>query len=330
LVDNLPLDPGWSFEPKWDGFRCFAFKQDHAVQLLAKSGKPLHRYFPEIVLALEGLEAEEFVLDGELAIPSKGTLSFELLQLRLHPAESRIKKLARDTPALLILFDLLVAPDGEPIADQPLRERQAVLKKFFADAASALLRLSPTTHDVAVARRWLAETGGAVDGVVAKRLDDPYRPGERAMLKVKNIRTADCVVGGFRYATGSQLVGSLLLGLYDKDGRLDHVGYTSAFAREDRAALTSILESRKGEGFTGNAPGGPSRWSTERSGEYVPLRHDLVVEVSYDHISGDRFRHGTALQRWRPDKASRQCTYEQLALSPRTPTEIRAALGDPS
>jgi ATP-dependent DNA ligase len=165
-----------------------------------------------------------------------------------------------------------------------------------------------------VAADWLARTSASLDGVVAKRLDLPYQPGERAMLKVKNIRTADCVVGGFRYGTGSTLVASLLLGLYDASGRLDHIGFTSALGHEDKLALTRRLEALRGEGFTGNAPGGPSRWSTERTSEYVPLRHELVVEVSYDHVTGARFRHGTGLKRWRPDKAPRQCTYVQLGL----------------
>ena len=329
LVDELPTDAGWCFEPKWDGFRCVAEKQGGKVQLHAKSGKPLHRYFPEIVGALEAINADDFILDGELCIHVEGAVSFELLQLRLHPAESRIRKLSHETPAVLILFDLLVNSGGKPVADQPLGDRQRMLHSFFETAHSASLRLSPTTQSMTEAREWLARSGGAVDGVIAKRLSDAYRPGERAMLKVKNIRTADCVVGGFRYATGSKIIGSLLLGLYDKDGLLNHVGYTSALARKDKAALTSTLEARKGEGFTGDAPGGPSRWSTERSSEYVPLRHELVVEVSYDHISGGRFRHGTALRRWRPDKAPRQCTDDQMRPPGQPPAAIRDALRAP-
>ena len=313
LVDALPADPGWSFEPKWDGFRCLSFKEGGHVRLFAKSGKPLHRFFPEVAVALEGLEADNFVLDGELCIRVGDSLSFDALQARLHPAASRILKLSRETPAILILFDILVV-GGKSLDGQPLSDRRAALERFFERQSIDLLRLSPTTDDVEIAQKWLKTVGGALDGVVAKRLDAPYLHGERAMRKVKNIRTADCVVGGFRYGTGSELVASLLLGLYDDAGKLDHVGFTSALADEDKLALTKRLEALRGEGFTGNAPGGPSRWSTERTGEYFPLRHELVVEVSYDHITGHRFRHGTGLKRWRPDKAPRQCTYEQLQL----------------
>jgi ATP-dependent DNA ligase len=314
LVEALPADPGWSFEPKWDGFRCLAFKEAGHVRLFAKSGKPLHRYFPEIATAIEAIDADGFVLDGELTIPVGDAISFDALQARLHPAESRIRKLAKETPALLIVFDLLIAPGAKTLTDQALRDRRVALETFFGKQHSPSLRLSPTTDDVTTARGWLAKAGGALDGVVAKRLDDPYRSGERAMLKVKNIRTADCVVGGFRYGTGSTQVASLLLGLYNDQGLLDHVGFTSALGGEDKAALTKKLGAMKGEGFTGNAPGGPSRWSTERTAQYVPLKHELVVEVSYDHVTGDRFRHGTGLKRWRPDKAPQQCTYEQLHL----------------
>jgi ATP-dependent DNA ligase len=315
LVEALPSDTGWQFEPKWDGFRCLAFKEHGHVRLFAKSGKPLHRYFPEVAAALEALSTDDFVLDGELAIPVGDSLSFDALQMRLHPAASRIRKLAAETPALLILFDVLIAPGGKTLADHPLHERRKALEAFFESQRSPSLRLSPVTDDVETARRWLATSGGALDGVVAKRRDDIYRTGERAMLKVKNIRTADCVVGGFRYASGSKLAGSLLLGLYNDAGKLDHVGFTSALANEDKRALTERLEALRGEGFTGNAPGGPSRWSTEKTSEYFPLRHELVVEVTYDHVSGRRFRHGTGLKRWRPDKAPRQCTYEQLQLN---------------
>ena len=313
LVDALPDESGWQFEPKWDGFRCLAVKHGGHVQLFAKSGKPLHRFFPEVVTALEALDTDDFILDGELTIPLGDSLSFDALQQRLHPAESRIRKLAAETPALLILFDAIEL-EAEPLGDMALSARRALLEVFFARHPSPALRLSPITTDPAAARLWLANSGGALDGVIAKRTDDLYRAGERAMLKVKNIRTADCVIGGFRYGTDSMLIASLLLGLYNDAGKLDHVGFTSALAREDKRALTARLEAMKGEGFTGNAPGGPSRWSTERTSTYFPLRHELVVEVSYDHVTGDRFRHGTGLKRWRPDKAPRQCTYEQLQL----------------
>jgi ATP-dependent DNA ligase len=313
LVDELPREGGWQFEPKWDGFRCLAVRSGTAVDLFAKSGKPLGRYFPEIVALVASLPSDRFVLDGELAIPAGGDLSFDALQMRLHPAESRIRKLAQETPAILTLFDVLAA-DGESLMDRPLSERRTALEAFFEAAnAGKQLKLSPCTLDLREARRWLSESGGAVDGVVAKRLDAPYLPGERAMLKVKRLRTADCVVGGFRYGANSRLVGSLLLGLYNEAGTLDHVGFTSAIAAADRPALTEKLEAlRGGPGFTGNAPGGPSRWSTERTAEWEPLKPELVVEVRYDHVTSGRFRHGTKFIRWRPDKSPRQCTFEQI------------------
>lgn len=314
LVAELPGDPGWQFEPKWDGFRCLALRSDDEVQLFAKSGKPLLRYFPDVAERLRALPSERFLLDGELAIPIGANLSFDALQLRLHPAASRVEKLAAADPAIFIAFDLLHGPDAQDLAAAPLSVRRPALEAFVTGLPErAGLRLSPRTLDRAEAEAWLQRAGGDLDGVVAKRLDEPYRPGERAMLKVKRLRTADCVVGGFRYGSGSRLAGSLLLGLYDDAGRLDHVGFTSGFAEVDRADLTRRLEAlRGGPGFTGKAPGGPSRWSTERTGQFESLRHELVVEVSYDHVTGNRFRHGTRLLRWRPDKAPRQCTMVQL------------------
>jgi ATP-dependent DNA ligase len=318
LVDELPEEPGWQFEPKWDGFRCLAFRAGNEVELRAKSGKPLTRYFPEMAEVLRQLEPARFVVDGELAIPSGATFSFEALQMRVHPAESRIKKLAAETPAVLLLFDLLATPGGESLLQTPLLARRAALEAFFRSiGATEAVRLSPFTRDVAEARRWLEASGGALDGVIAKRLDGVYQPGERAMLKVKKRRTADCVVGGFRYERNSRLLGSLLLGLYNREGKLDHVGFTATLHGFDRKALTAQLEALvMPPGFTGDAPGGPSRWSTERSGEWQPLRPELVVEVRYDHVSGGRFRHGTRLLRWRPDKAPHQCTFEQIEPSP--------------
>jgi ATP-dependent DNA ligase len=328
LVDALPDEPGWQFEPKWDGFRCLSFRAGEEVDLRAKSGKPLGRYFPEVVERLRRLRPDRFVIDGELAIPEGDTLSFDALQLRLHPAESRIRKLSVETPAILILFDCLMIPDGEVLLDRPLTERRAALEKFFASLGPTEgLRLSPYTRKAAEAQKWLAKAGGALDGVVAKRLDGAYVPGERAMLKVKRLRTADCVVGGFRYGTDSDLVGSLLLGLYNDEGRLDHVGFTSTISNAERPALTKRLEKLKGgPGFTGDAPGAPSRWSTERSTEWVPLRPELVVEVRYDHVTGGRFRHGTKLLRWRPDKAPEQCTFEQMQEEARPSKLIREIL----
>jgi ATP-dependent DNA ligase len=323
-VAALPDEPGWQFEPKWDGFRCLAFKQGDEVELQSKSGKPLARYFPEVVAAIAALPVERVVLDGELLIPVGNSLSFDALQMRLHPAESRIRKLSVETPARLMLFDCLWAE--ESLTDRPLAERRAALEAFYSQHRSAILRLSPLTEDVRVAQKWLDAAGGALEGVIAKRRDAAYRPGERAMRKIKRLRTADCVVGGFRYATKKREVGSLLLGLYDDTGLLHHVGFTSAISAADRPALTTQLEALiEAPGFTGDAPGGPSRWSTERSAEWEPLRPELVAEVRYDHVTGRRFRHGTGFLRWRPDKASRQCTMEQLGEEAR-PAVVEAAL----
>jgi ATP-dependent DNA ligase len=308
-------DGPWHYEPKWDGFRCLAFKSGDMVDLRAKSGKPLGRYFPEVTALLREVAAPQFVVDGELVIELDGRLAFDALQMRLHPAESRIRKLAAATPARLMLFDMLVAPEGTVLLDKTLRERRKILETFMKKAAvPKRLLLSPRTTDRSRAARWLTEAGnGGTDGVMAKRLDDSYTPGERTMIKVKRLRTADCVVGGFRYASKSRQVGSLLLGLYDAAGKLDHVGFTSTITDADRPTLTRKLEKlRGGPGFTGKAPGGPSRWSTERSGEWEPLRSELVVEVRFDHVTGDRFRHGTKLMRWRPDKAPRKCTFDQI------------------
>ncbi|HEX4191512.1 MAG TPA: ATP-dependent DNA ligase [Stellaceae bacterium] len=335
IVDTLPEGEGWQFEPKWDGFRCLAFRDGDTVALQAKSGKPLARYFPEMVAALRALPLKRFVVDGELAIPVGDSLSFDALQLRLHPAESRVRKLAAETPSILVLFDCLYTEKAGTLLEETLTERRHALEQFYAAARAApSLRLTDYTRDRQTADAWLAHAGGALDGIVAKEINAPYLPGERAMLKLKHLRSADCVVGGFRYATGRKLVGSLLLGLYNEAGKLDHVGFTSGFAHEDRAALTKKLEKLKGEpGFTGDAPGGPSRWSTERSAQWVPLKSKLVVEVRYDHVTGGRFRHGTKLLRWRPDKAPRQCTMDQLqeearprllyAVKPRARTDDR-------
>ncbi len=308
---ELPVGDGWWYEPKWDGFRCLAFKAKGRVELLAKSGKSLARFFPEVVERLERIEAEAFGLDGELLAQDGDRYAFEVLQQRLHPAESRIRKLAAETPATFALFDMLVDADGADLRKHPHRERHERLQAFVERFGGPRLTLSPGTEDAALAQSWL--DGGKLEGVVTKRRDGPYLEGERAMVKVKRLRSADCVVGGFRYASTGGRVGSLLLGLYDDAGLLNHVGFTSAFAGIDKGDLTRQLEGlRGGPGFTGRAPGGPSRWSTERSGEWEPLRHELVVEVGFDHVSDGRFRHGTKLLRFRPDKAPEQCRMEQL------------------
>ena len=322
LAAEIPADEGWQFEPKWDGFRCLAFRDGGTAELMSKSGKPLGRYFPEIVEALLGLRERRLVLDGELVLPVGDVLSFAALQLRLHPAASRIEKLSRETPAQLMLFDALQI-GAQQLADRPLAKRREALEAFMARADDPRLLLSPRATDRRAAERWFAQTGGALDGVIAKRLDQPYRFGERAMVKVKQLRAADCVVGGFRYAEKKREVGSLLLGLYDDDGKLHHVGFTSGISAKERAALTERLEALiKPPGFTGNAPGGPSRWNTARTGQWEPLKPELVVEVRYDQVTGRRFRHGTALLRWRPDKAPKQCTFEQLAPELK-PSEIK-------
>lgn len=322
-AEALPVGESWHYEPKWDGFRCIAAIRAGSVSLQSKAGKPLGRYFPEVVAALGDLP--DAVLDGELLIPVGPTLSFGALQMRLHPAASRVRRLAAETPARLMLFDLL-EHRGTSIAAQPLAERRAELEAFHAAHRRRDLRLSPLSLDRAIAEQWLGGTGTALDGVIAKRRDEPYRPGERAMIKVKRLRTADCVVGGFRYASAKREVGSLLLGLYDDAGLLHHVGFTAAVP--DRAGLTRQLEALVAEpGFTGDAPGGPSRWQTERSTAWQPLRPTLVAEVRYDHVTDRRFRHGTAFLRWRPDKAPAQCTMDQLGEEAR-PSIVAAAIDD--
>ncbi|HYI48733.1 MAG TPA: ATP-dependent DNA ligase [Allosphingosinicella sp.] len=312
LVDALPDGAGWQFEPKWDGFRCLVFRDGDEVVLQSKSGRPLDRYFPEVAALVRSLPEPRLVLDGELIVRLDGAPAFDALQMRLHPAESRIRKLAAQTPACLMLFDCLML-GSKSLREAPLAARRAALEAFHRRTKRTQLLLSPATSDRALAQSWLGEAGGALDGVVAKRLDEPYRPGERAMLKVKLVRSADCVVGGFRYGARERLVGSLLLGLYDEAGRLDHVGFTSSIQAADKPALTARLERLIAPpGFTGKAPGAPSRWSGGRSAEWQPLRPELVVEVRYDQVTGGRFRHGTGLLRWRPDKAAAQCTVDQI------------------
>jgi ATP-dependent DNA ligase len=313
---TLPSGPEWLYEPKWDGFRCLAFRDGDEIRLQSKAGKPLERYFPDLVATVKSLKATRAVIDGEMVIPVDGKFEFDELLLRIHPAESRVAKLVAEHPAEFILFDLLVDERGTRITELPLQERREKLETFFQKhAKSSSLRLSPVTRDLAEAAEWLKRAGGNRDGVVAKRMDLPYQSGERTgMVKVKRIRTADCVIGGFRYAASGGVVGSLLLGLYDEPGGLlHHVGFTSSLSAADKKALTPKLEALvEPPGFTGRAPGGPSRWSTERTGEWQPLQTKLVVEVSYDHFTGGRFRHGTKLLRWRPDKAPKQCLMDQV------------------
>jgi ATP-dependent DNA ligase len=313
-VDEVPTGEEWQYEPKWDGFRCLVFRDGNKVELQSKSGQTLTRYFPELVDAARKLRAKAFVLDGEIVIPSDGAFSFDDLLQRIHPAASRVAKLSKETPALLIVFDLLADIDGKPLTGLTLAERRKRLEKFAAKYFFEQIRLSPATTRLSDANKWLKSVGATLDGIIAKRRDFEYRSGDRSgMQKIKNYRSADCVIGGFRYLEAKKLVGSLLLGLYDEAGLLHHVGFTSTIKNTERKALTEKLEKLIGPpGFTGNAPGGPSRWSTKRSAEWQPLKPSLVVEVCYDHFTGHRFRHGTRLLRWRPDKSTKQCKLDQV------------------
>ena len=325
LVSALPDEAGWQYEPKWDGFRVIAVRRDDDLVLWSKSGKPLDRYFPELRVLFLALPESRFIVDGEIVVPVGDRLSFGALQARLHPAASRVEKLARETPAQVVLFDLLHR-GGEDFADRPLAGRRAALEAFHARLDPSAVRLSPASTDIAQARDWLAEAGGALDGVIAKPLDLPYRPGERAMAKVKQRRTADCIVAGYRETPDGKGVASLLLGLYDADGKIDHVGFTSGMPGADRAPLLQKLKPLvEPPGFTGRAPGGPSRWNGGEAKPWFPLRPELVVEVGYDQVTDDRFRHGTTLLRWRPDKRADQCTMAQLEREA-SPAEIGALL----
>lgn len=315
VAEEIPSGSQWEYEPKWDGFRCLAFRDGDEIELQSKAGKPLTRYFPELAARLAGLKTERFVLDGEIIIVVDGEPSFDELLQRIHPAASRVKMLSEQHPCVYILFDLLVNEHGEALVEEPLDRRRRELERWAKKSLHGdRLVLSPATRDFEEAKRWFREMRGSLDGVIAKRVDLPYMSGTReGMEKIKNRRTADCVVGGFRYASKGKVVGSLLLGLYDAAGHLDHVGFTSAIAAGERKEITRKLEALIAEpGFTGKAPGGPSRWSKREMDDWKPLAPKLVVEVEYDHFTGGRFRHGTKLLRWRPDKAPRQCTITQV------------------
>jgi ATP-dependent DNA ligase len=304
-VETLPSGEGWQYEPKYDGFRCIAHRRAGRAHLQSRNQKPLERYFPELAQALLRPDDDRFVLDGEIVIPGE---SFETLQLRLHPAASRIATLSERHPAHLVAFDLL-ARNGMPLLDWPLSERRAELENLAAtpDWPEAL-RLGTATDSLAQAERWLGQAG--LDGIVAKRLDAPYRPGERAMQKFKLWKTLDCVVGGLYRKGETSAVESLLLGLYDADGRLNYVGRAPVHAR--RAEIARLVEPLiGGQGFTGRAPGGRNRWSGKER-KPVPLKPVLVAEVSADHITGEHMRHGARLLRWRTDKAPESCTMDQI------------------
>ena len=382
-VKELPRAGGWLYEPKWDGFRCLAFRQGQEIVLQSKAGQPLTRYFPEVAAALLALPARKFVLDGEIVIRRGGSLDFDALLQRIHPAASRIQRLSQETPATYMVFDLLVDARGKALISSPLSARRMALQEFAsaniggeranpgggksrsraaaraaANDATLRIMLSPASADFATAEKWMREgTASGWDGVVAKRLDCEYTSGERTgMVKVKRIRTADCVIGGFRWSRAAaeksaagkksaeksaakthassrqsaasrrkkpgEEIGSLLLGLYNKSGRLDHIGFSASFTRDERKQLKKILkpfmakDGGPGAGFTGKAPGGPSRWTRDdRDTEWFPLKPKLVGEFQYDHFSGGRFRHGTKFLRWRPEKKPEQCTMDQLGIA---------------
>jgi ATP-dependent DNA ligase len=332
LEPTLPEGPGWIYEPKWDGFRCLVTVTDAGVQLTSRDDRPMIRFFPEIVTMLEQLPIGSILADGELVIVHDERFWFDDLQLRLHPAASRVRKLSVDIPATLILFDLLEA-HGEDLRQRPLAERRQRLEKLAADIgadrvperAGALrpgpeVRLTPWTDDVATARRWFGDEHWlGEDGIVAKRIDQPYQPGVRGWIKVKHRETTDCVVGGYRISKDGAGVGSLLLGLYDAAGHLHYVGHTSSFKAAERRELRAQLAPLEGgAGFGGEArsPGGPSRWSAGRESDWVPLDPVLVCEVSYERIQSGRFRHAATFVRWREDRSPGSCTFEQVGAEP--------------
>ncbi len=335
IAEVLPAEPGFRFEPKWDGFRALVFRAREGLVLQSRDLKPLNRYFPELERALLEALPPGCVLDGEIVVATPNGLDFEALQLRLHPAASRVAKLSVETPASFVAFDLL-ALDGHATMALSQAERRALLERLLAGAMPPL-HLTPATRDRDEAARWLQEFEGAgLDGVVAKLESATYQPGRRAMLKIKHARSADCVVAGFRwYRDRMDAVGSLLLGLYDDDGVLQHVGVTSAFTMARRVELLCELAPlRRNAAAThpwraattaGAGPVGQSRWSRGRVPGWEPLRPERVCEVRYDHLQGRRFRHATTFLRWRPDKPATDCRYDQLEVT--TPFELARVFG---
>lgn len=319
-VEEVPKGEQWQYEPKWDGFRALVFRQGDDVVIQSKSGQPLGRYFPEVVEAFRKLKTKAFVIDGEIVIVAGGRLSFDDLLLRLHPAESRVKKLSEEIPAQFFAFDLLydtVRGKGKLLNELPLEKRREALEAFFErNGESETIRLSPATRDQKIAEQWFEKFGPiGLDGVMAKLAGEPYHSGDRdGMVKVKHLKDADCVVAGFRYAEGTKEIAVLQLGLYDDDGLLHHVGNTSAFTAAERRTLRKIVEPLAGgEGFSGREMGGPSRWSRgTNTSDPIPMKAELVCEVRYDYFTQGRFRHGAKFLRWRPDKAPEQCTFEQV------------------
>jgi ATP-dependent DNA ligase len=324
LAREFPAGGDWVFEPKWDGFRCLAFRDGPAVALFSRNQRPLARYFPEIVEAFRLLSTDRFVVDGELMVTAGETADFGALLARLHPAPSRVALLRRETPACFVAFDLLARGDDD-LRELPFARRRDLLAGMLAGAPENL-RLTPATSDSLVAADWLDATGAGIDGVVAKRPDQRYEPGRRAMLKIKRERTADCVVAGFRLVPGERAVGSLLLGLDDAHGQLHHVGVIAAFTKVRRAALvdellpylTGLTGHPWEHGFLmaggrlGHLPGAAGRWTPADARDWVPVRPELVCEVAYDSWEGDRFRHAARFRRWRPDRDAGTCTLAQM------------------
>lgn len=340
LSRQLPLAEGLHYEPKWDGFRCIVFRDGEEVELGSRNEKPLTRYFPELLGPLRRDLPPRCVLDGEIVIAGPAGLAFDALSQRIHPAASRVKLLSESTPASFVAFDLLAVGDDD-LRDAGYAERRGALERALRKA-TAPVHLTPVTTDPEVARDWFSRFEGAgLDGVVAKAADLRYRPGERVMLKVKHGRTADCVVGGFRTHKDGAGVGSLLLGLFDDEGTLHHVGVASGFSAALRRELVGTLEQYRdgagqghpwdwGEGAEagGRVPGGQSRWSAGKDLSWEPIRPELVCEVSYDHLQGDRFRHATSFRHWRADRDPRSCTYSQLdAPVPEELSRVFAAVG---
>jgi len=335
---KLPDGDGWQFEPKWDGFRTLVFRDGDEILLQSRDEKPMNRYFPELVAPLRAALPERCVVDGEVVIVGPKGLDFEALLLRIHPAASRVKLLAEQTPASFVAWDLLALGD-EDLREVPLEQRRARLEKVLGDA----VHLSPATRDRALAEDWFHRFEGAgLDGVMAKRLDSPYAAGERTMIKVKHSRTADCVVAGFRWHKKGPgtMIGSLLLGLYDDGGTLHHVGVTAAFTNAVRQSLVdelaplreNALDDHPWRDWAGEQeeagqrmPGGTSRWNRGKDLSWEPLRPERVCEVAYDHMQGSRFRHAARFVRWRPDKRPGDCRYDQLEVTP--PYELERVFG---
>jgi ATP-dependent DNA ligase len=340
LTEGLPEGEGWMFEPKWDGFRAIVFRDGDRVFIQSRDLKPLDRYFPELPPALAASLPERCVVDGEIVIATAHGLDFDLLQLRLHPAASRVKKLAAETPSSFVAFDLLALGDHD-LRPSPQAKRRAALEEALG-GASGRVHLTPCTRDRAVAREWFHRFEGAgLDGVIAKREEASYQPGKRVMAKVKHARTADCVTAGFRWHKGGEgeRIGSLLLGLYDQSGQLHHVGVTSSFTMARRRELVKELEPLRRDALAAHPwrewadamagstrmPGAQSRWSQGKDLSWEPLRIERVCEVKYDHLQGDRFRHAATFVRWRADRQPPDCRYDQLEVTP--PAELAEIFG---